>query len=133
MEFVQLASYGNYVEANIALSMLQEEGINCHLLYETTATLINTYGGMRLMVYASQTERAKELLKNVEIEFLKTLECPQCHNHGFKLKYVTIDVGNFLPRLVRTVLNLISKDETKAQIKHYVCDNCNKEFEDLPL
>ena len=132
MEFVQVISYGNYVEANIALSMLQDESINCHLLDENTTTLINISGGMRLMVHHSQVDRAMQILKNVEIEFLKTVECPQCHHHGFKVKYVTIDVGHFLPRLVRILLNLFSKDETRAQVKHYICNNCGKEFEEIP-
>lgn len=71
MEFVQLRSYDNYVSAHISLSMLQDAGINCHLKDEYVITLdpflSPALGGMKLMVYPSQVERAAELLHAVDI------------------------------------------------------------------
>jgi hypothetical protein len=70
MDFVQLRSFDNYIYAHITLSMLQDAGINCHLKDEYTITLdpllSPALGGMKLMVYPSQAQRAIELLEEAE-------------------------------------------------------------------
>lgn len=70
MDFVQLRSFDNYIYAHITLSMLQDAGINCHLQDEYMVTLdpflSPAMGGMKLMVYPSQAQRASELLKETE-------------------------------------------------------------------
>jgi hypothetical protein len=66
MNFVEVASFDNYVTANITLGMLQEAGINCHLKDEYTVTidpfLSPMLGGIKIMVYEQQVQRAIELL-----------------------------------------------------------------------
>ncbi len=66
MEYVMLKTFDNYIEANIAVGMLQSENINCHLKDEHTITidplLSPALGGMKLMVHAAQAERALQLL-----------------------------------------------------------------------
>jgi hypothetical protein len=70
MEFVQLRSFDNYISAHISLGMLQDAGINCHLKDEYMVTiqpfLSPALGGMKLMVYPSQIERASRLLEETE-------------------------------------------------------------------
>jgi hypothetical protein len=70
MEFVQLRSFDNYISAHIRLGMLQDAGINCHLKDEYSVTiqpfLSPALGGMKLMVYPSQIERASRLLEETE-------------------------------------------------------------------
>ena len=70
MSFIQIRSFDNYISAHIRLGMLQEAGINCHLNDEYTITLdpflSPAIGGMKLMVYSSQVERAVELLEGTE-------------------------------------------------------------------
>jgi hypothetical protein len=70
MNFVQIRSFDNYVYAHISMTMLQDAGINCHLKDEHTVTLdpflSPALGGMKLMVYPSQVERAVELLAATE-------------------------------------------------------------------
>ncbi len=70
MNFVQVRSFDNYIQANIQLGMLQEEGINCHLIDEYIITLdpllSPALGGMKLMVYETQAGRALDLLKESE-------------------------------------------------------------------
>jgi len=88
MEFVYVNSYNNYIEANIALSMLQDEGINCHLTDENINSLLNMHSGMRLMVYHSQAERAIKVLKNAEKKYLETIACSNCKNHSLEIKLV---------------------------------------------
>ena len=70
MDFVELRSFDNYIYAHITLSMLQDAGINCHLKDEYMITLdpflSPAMGGMKLMVYPSQAQRAIELLEETE-------------------------------------------------------------------
>ncbi len=70
MEFVQLRSFDNYISAHISLGMLQDAGINCHLQDEYTVTiqpfLSPALGGMKLMVYPSQAQRAASLLQETD-------------------------------------------------------------------
>jgi len=70
MNFIQLRSFDNYINANIQLGMLQEEGINCYLKDEYIITidplLSPAIGGMKLMVYETQAQRAMKLLEDVE-------------------------------------------------------------------
>lgn len=66
MDFIQIRAFDNYIQAHIALGRLQEEYINCYLKDENTVTidpLLNyAVGGIKLMVAASQAERALEIL-----------------------------------------------------------------------
>jgi len=137
MNFILLKTFGNYIEANIALSMLEEAGINCHIEDENTLTLINMSSGIRLMVHQSHAERAVEVLKEAEIEYLKNLECPQCHHKGFEIKMITESHESGLRNLpfgqVMIFLSkLLSKEGASMQVKHYQCANCRKEFENPP-
>jgi len=70
MEFIQLRSFDNYISAHITLTMLQDAGINCYLKDEHIITLdpflSPALGGMKLMVYPTQAERAVELLEEVD-------------------------------------------------------------------
>jgi hypothetical protein len=66
MNFIEVASFDNYITANITLGMLQDAGINCHLKDEYTVTidpfLSPMLGGIKIMVYEPQVQRAIELL-----------------------------------------------------------------------
>ncbi|MET0636332.1 MAG: DUF2007 domain-containing protein [Chitinophagaceae bacterium] len=66
MKFVLLASFDNYIDANIALGKLKDAYINCHLQDDHSVTLnpflSNAIGGIKLMVAESQAGRASELL-----------------------------------------------------------------------
>jgi hypothetical protein len=70
MDFVQLRSFDNYISAHISLTMLQDAGINCHLQDEHIITLdpflSPALGGMKLMVYRTQAERAEALLEKAD-------------------------------------------------------------------
>jgi hypothetical protein len=72
MNFIEVCSFDNYITANITLGMLQEAGINCHLKDEYTITidplLSPMLGGIKIMVYEPQVQRALELLNEREKE-----------------------------------------------------------------
>ena len=67
---MQIRSFDNYIQANIQMGMLHDQGINCHLQDEYTITidplLSPAIGGMKLMVYESQVSRALQLLDEVD-------------------------------------------------------------------
>ncbi|MCC7402607.1 MAG: DUF2007 domain-containing protein [Chitinophagaceae bacterium] len=63
MEFVFVQSFNDYIEANIILGRLQNEGISCWLKNENSAMLTPIpISGIRLMVAKTQVERALELI-----------------------------------------------------------------------
>ena len=68
MEYIQIASYDNYIPAHLALTRLLDENINCWLQDENSVTidpfLSNAIGGIKLMVVKSQAERALKILNN---------------------------------------------------------------------
>ena len=69
-DFIQVRSFDNYISAHIVMSMLQDEGINCHLKDEYILTidpfLSPALGGIKLMVADSQVQRALQLLEATE-------------------------------------------------------------------
>ena len=64
--FVRIAAFDDYISAHIAMGRLKDEYINCYLQDENTVTidplLSNAIGGIKLMVAASQAERALQIL-----------------------------------------------------------------------
>ena len=70
MDFVEVRSYDNYIDAHLILGRLRDEFINCHLLNENSVTidpfLSNAIGGIKLMVAEPQVDRALELIKETE-------------------------------------------------------------------
>ena len=70
MNFIEVRSYDNYIDAHLMLGRLRDEFINCHLLNENSVTLdpflSNAIGGIKLMVAESQVDRALEIIKETE-------------------------------------------------------------------
>lgn len=133
MQFIQIRSFDNYIEANMVLGMLQEQGINCHLKDENTITidplLSPAIGGMKLMVYETQAERANELLADAEKEYVKTITCPVCKNKSLKVVVTTKKPTSFLNAL-KSMLLIGQVEETK---KKFVCESCGAVFKELPI
>ena len=82
MRFVQLRSFDNYIPAHMMLQRLEGEGIRAYLKDEHTVTidpiLSNAIGGIKLMVYADQLERARQLADEYERTYKEALPCPNC-------------------------------------------------------
>ncbi|MER3499718.1 MAG: hypothetical protein C4308_14390 [Chitinophagaceae bacterium] len=137
MDFVHVNTYTNYIEAHIASAMLQEEGINCHLEDENMATMLSYASGMRLMVVESQVERSLEILKQAELEYLKTIACPHCKEKSLEIKLVVEDADAVLKkfifgRIISLMARLFSAEGNKITVKHYSCTSCGKEYASLP-
>ena len=132
MEYVELRSFDNYVEANIVLNMLQHSGINCHLKDEHTVTigpmLSPALGGMKLMVHHSQVERAWDMIDEAEKEYLRTIPCPVCKKHALNIVVITKKHRCRLAALASMLLNGHSVEITHK----YKCTACHYDFRELP-
>jgi rubrerythrin len=109
MHFVPLRTFDNYIEANIVLGMLMAANINCHLKDENTVTidplLSPALGGIKLMVYYQQIERAWELLE----EAAKKYACK-----------------------LSALINMLLSGQSVEIVKLYQCANCGYDFKELP-
>ena len=132
MNFVELRSFDNYMEANIVLKMLQSFRINCHLKEENTITidplLSPAIGGMKLMVYSSDVETAWCLLDKAEERYLKDVPCPICKAHALTTISVTKKHTCRLAALASMLLNGHSVEIKKM----YQCKACSYDFKELP-
>jgi hypothetical protein len=132
MDYVELRSFDNYIEANIVLNMLQHSHVNCHLKDENIITidplLSPALGGMKLMVHHVHAERAWELMERAEHEYLKTIACPVCKSHALKAVSVSREYSCRLSALISMVLNGHSIEVKKI----YTCAKCGYDFKELP-
>jgi len=132
MDFVELRSFDNYIEANIVLNMLQHQDINCHLKDENIITidplLSPALGGMKLMVHHAHVERAWDLLEEAEQQYLDSIPCPICHQHALKAISITRSHRCKLAALASMLLNGHSVEVTRI----YRCTKCGYDFKELP-
>ena len=133
MNFIQLRSYDNYVNANMQLSMLKEEGINCYIKDEYTITidplLSPAIGGMKLMVDVQQIERAKQILEESDKTFLQTIQCPNCGQHAIEHIVQIKNPSGFLQKIM---FMLVNGQEQEIK-KYYKCASCGFKFDELPV
>ncbi len=132
MNYVQLRTFDNYIEANIVLMMLQSAHINCHLKDEHTVTidplLSPAIGGMKLMVHHAHAERAWSLMDEAEAQYLKNFACPVCHAHALKAVSVHKQYKCRLGALASMLLNGQAVEVKKI----YQCEACGYDFKELP-
>ena len=132
MNFVELRSFDNYIEANIVLNMLRHSNISCHLKDEYTVTidplLSPALGGMKLMVHTSQVERAWDMMDEAEQQYLRSIPCPVCKMHALKIISVTRKHKCKLAALASMLLNGKSVELSKI----YQCGSCGYDFKTLP-
>lgn len=128
MEHVPVRSFDNYVSAHIAMGRMEEEGIHCWLKDENTVTidpiLTNAVGGIKLMVAASQAERAKAILRIIENEAKAAHPCPKCNSLNIELVSTPRKASNWLSAIVGLLLtNYAAKIDMV-----YHCFNCGHEY-----
>jgi DNA-directed RNA polymerase subunit RPC12/RpoP len=132
MDFIELRSFDNYIEANIVLNMLRHHNINCHLKDENIITidplLSPALGGMKLMVHHAHVERAWDLMEGAEQEYLKNIACPVCHSHSLKVISITKTHRCKLSALASMLLNGHSVEVKKI----YRCSSCGYDFKEIP-
>jgi hypothetical protein len=132
MDYVELRSFDNYIEANIVLNMLQHHNINCHLKDEHIVTidplLSPAIGGMKLMIHNDHVERAWDLMDRAEQQYLKNIPCPVCHARALKAVIITKTHRCKLAALASMLLNGHTVEITKI----FRCTRCGYDFKELP-
>jgi len=133
MNFKQVASFDNYVLANMTLGLLQENGINCHIKDEHIVTvdpLLNpAVGGIKILVEETEFEKAQDLLKQAEENYVKEIACPNCKIHALSVEEIINAPEDFLGKLKNKILY----GQPSTYKKQYRCSHCNKVFDELPL
>ncbi len=131
MSYTLLNTYDNYIDANLHLMQLQEEGINCWLKDEHTVTidpiLTNAIGGIKLMVHETQSERAADLLRSIINKAKANKACPHCGS--LNVEYI---VSNRKPsNIFSAIFTFLLGDLAIGAQKIYRCFDCGKEFEEV--
>ncbi len=128
MDFIILNSYNNYIEAHIARGVLEEAGINCWLKDENTVTidpiLTNAVGGIKIMVAASQAERAWEILSQLRKEQKRTIVCPRCGSNNIEQVSTPRKAINWISAVSTFFLGDYAM--TVDKVNH--CFDCKHEF-----
>lgn len=132
MKFVILRSYDNYINANLQLQQLEAEGIRAYLQDENSAIitpyLSNAAGGIKLLVFEDQLQRATEIINSIEEEYRKSLPCPQCNSFTIHPVVDTKEASNWFTSLVRSLFGNYT-----ASVKIiYRCFTCGYEMDQLP-
>lgn len=131
MKFIPIQSYNNYIDANIIMGRLEQEGIHCWLKDENTVTidpiLTNAVGGIKLMVPEIQLERAFELLKQFRSEIEATLKCPRCGSANVEFVTTPRKASNWFGVIIGFLFTSFALSGDKV----YHCFDCGQEF-DLP-
>ena len=130
MNLVTVKTFDNYFSANITLTKLHAEGVECYLKDEYTVTLdpilTNAIGGIKLVVKQEDEIWVRQLLETYEQEYLKAATCPTCGSNNFS--YLTKPgATNYLTALFTWIFS------SYAVAPYYVyhCENCGYECERL--
>ena len=129
MDFVFVQSFANYIDANIILGRLQNEGINCWLKDENLVSTIPLWaaatGGIKLMVADTQVEEVKSLLKDFAEEKRKQFSCPKCGSNDIDFISSPRDSRNWLS----VILGFFFFDYAMP-VKTWHCFTCGAEFKE---
>jgi len=132
MNFKQIASYDNFMLANMTMGLLTENGIKCQMKDEHIVTmdpLLNAaVGGIKLLVEEKDYDKALALMKNAEEAYIKDIACPSCKIHAMTIEEKINDPQDFWGKLKNQVLF----GQTATYSKKYRCTNCNQSFVELP-
>jgi Putative prokaryotic signal transducing protein len=133
MNFKQIASYDNFMLANMTLGLLQENEINCHLKDENIVTidpLLNpAVGGIKLLVAETDFDSALGLIKDAETTYLNDITCPYCKKSGLTAEEKISKPDTFWGKLK----NQIAYGQTETYSKKYRCQHCKSIMNELPL
>jgi DNA-directed RNA polymerase subunit RPC12/RpoP len=131
MTFKQIATYDNYMLANMTLGLLTENDIKCQLKDENIVTvdpLLNpAVGGIKLLVEEKDFEKAVTLMKDAENDYLKDIACSNCKSHSLIVEEKTNNPTDFWGRMKNQVLF----GQPSTYSKGYRCTNCKKYFSEL--
>lgn len=132
MNFQQVASFDNFMLANMTLGLLQESNLNCHLKDEHIVTidpLLNpAVGGIKLMVEERDVEEAVMLMKQAEIDYLEEIACPHCKKNALVLEEKFNTPETFWGKL----FNRVAYGQEETHSKKYRCRECKSLYDEIP-
>ena len=132
MNFKQIATYDNYMLANMTMGLFTEHDIKCQMKDENIITmdpLLNAaVGGIKLLVEEKDFDRAVALMRAAENDYLKDIPCPNCNSLSLCVEEKTDNPTGFWGKLKNQVLF----GQTSTYSKGYLCQACNKSFSELP-
>lgn len=132
MKFKLIATYDNYMLANMTMGLLTENDIKCQMKDEHIVTidpLLNpAVGGIKLLVEEGDFDRAVALMKEAEDDYLKDIACPRCKSHSLVVEEKTNFPTDFWGKLKNQVLY----GQPSTYSKGYRCTACKKYFSELP-
>ena len=131
MDLITVKTFDNYFIANIILSRLHAEGVECYLKDEVTITidpiLTNAIGGIKLVVRKENARAVREILAGYDNDYMNAATCPQCGANEFS--YIAKPgVTNFLT----AILTSLFASYAVAPNYVYQCGNCHYETVRLP-
>ncbi len=131
MDLVTVKTFDNYFIANIILSRLHAEGVECYLKDEVTITidpiLTNAIGGIKLVVRKENARAVREILAGYDTDYMNAATCPECGANAFS--YIAKPgVTNFLT----AILTALFASYAVAPNYVYQCGNCKYETARLP-
>lgn len=132
MNFKLIATYDNYMLANMTMGLLTENDIKCQMKDEHIVTvdpLLNpAVGGIKLLVEENDFDRAVAIMKEAENDYLKDIACPNCKNRSLTVEEKTNNPADFWGRLKNQVLY----GQPSTYSKGYRCTACKSYFSELP-
>jgi len=133
MNFRKIASYDNFILANLGLGLLQQNEINCHLKDENIVTidpLLNpAVGGIKLMVAEEDYLAEIVILREAEENYLKEIPCPACKLCCLAIEEKINNPQTFWGKLK----NQIAYGQTIIYTKQYICENCKSIYTEIPV
>ncbi len=128
MDYIPIFSYDNYITAHIAMGRLEEDGIKCWLKDENTVTidpiLTNAVGGIKLMVAASQAERAIGILRTLANKNKAENPCPECGSLNVEFVTTPRKASNW----ASVLLGFFFLDYAMPVDRVFHCFNCGHEY-----
>ncbi len=132
MNFISIQSFGNYIDANMIKSRLEDVGIPCWLKDEYTVTidpiLSNAIGGIKLMVRETDAKDALEILQLFDKKRKESFVCPNCGSNNIELVSSSRKAVNWVSAIVTWLFGNYAIAIEKA----YHCFDCGHEFKEMP-
>jgi len=120
-----VARFSHVVEAQVAKSFLESQGITSHIMDEHIIALnwlySNALGGVKLMVKSSDVENVKDILRSIDEEVVTPLsagmKCPQCQSLNTDIvKSVRKSWALLLLYLTALPLPFLSREQWKCRV-----------------
>lgn len=132
IQYIQIATFDNYLLANMTLGLLQDNFVHCHLKDEYIVTidpLLNpAVGGIKLMVAEAQVSRARDLITEAEKNYLARKPCPHCGHTAL----VTEEKVNAPATFWGKLLNRLAYGQEVVRSKKFRCTHCHQLYSRLP-